>query len=167
MSYTVSTSWIILFPYALRYSFLSLCILHLQSFFQDIDACIHIPVMDHVTFWALPDTNTQIFYQRILAATAAAGLAARIHRWYSADLISIPDCLIFQHDIQPVIWQAVKLLVGHMPHIFFFAYISDVSHNHTADIFFSAVFCNPSGHFVEIILHCILLFPVKSLDMFR
>ena len=70
MSYTVSTSWIILFPYALRYSFLSLCILHLQSFFQDIDACIHIPVMDHVTFWALPDTNTQIFYQRILAATS-------------------------------------------------------------------------------------------------
>ena len=97
MSYTVSTSWIILFPYALRYSFLSLCILHLQSFFQDIDACIHIPVMDHVTFWALPDTNTQIFHQRILVATAAAGLAARIHRWYSADLISIPDCLIFQH----------------------------------------------------------------------
>ena len=71
MSYTVSTSWIILFPYALRYSFLSLCILHLQSFFQDIDACIHIPVMDHVTFWTLPDTNTQIFYQRILAATVA------------------------------------------------------------------------------------------------
>ena len=97
MSYTVSTSWIILFPYALRYSFLSLCILHLQSFFQDIDACIHIPVMDHVTFWALPDTNTQIFHQRILVATAAAGLAARRHRWYSADLMSIPDCLIFQH----------------------------------------------------------------------
>ena len=97
MSYTASTSWIILFPYALRCSFRSLCILHLQSFFQDIDASIHIPVMDHVTFWTLPDTNTQIFYQRILVATAAAGLAARIHRWYSADLISIPDRLIFQH----------------------------------------------------------------------
>ena len=28
--------------------------------------------------------------------------------------------LIFQHDIQPVIWQSVKLLVGLMPHIFLF-----------------------------------------------
>ena len=37
----------------------------------------------------------------------------------------------------------------------------------TADVFFSAVFCNPSGHFMKIILHCILLFPVKPLDMFR
>ena len=44
---------------------------------------------------------------------------------------------------------------------------TSISHNHTADIFFSAVFCNPSGHFMKISLHCILLFSVKSLDMFR
>ena len=62
---------------------------------------------------------------------------------------------------------AVKLLVCLVSHIFFFADISDVSHNHTADIFYSAVFCDPSGHFVQIILYCILLFPVKSLDMIR
>ena len=34
----------ILFPYALRYSFSSLCRLHLQCFFQNINACIRIPV---------------------------------------------------------------------------------------------------------------------------
>ena len=60
-----------------------------------------------------------------------------------------------------------KLLVGLVSHIFFFTDISDVPHNHTADVFFSTVFCNPSGHFVKVILYCILLFPVKSLDMFR
>ena len=87
----------ILFPYALRYSFLSLCRLHLQSFFQYVNTCIRIPVMNRVTFWALPDTNAQIFHQRIPAATKAAGLAARIHRWYSAYFISIPNRLIFQH----------------------------------------------------------------------
>ncbi len=42
----------ILFPYALRYSFLSLCRLHLQSFFQYVNTCIRIPVMNRVTFWA-------------------------------------------------------------------------------------------------------------------
>ena len=84
--------------------------------------------------------------------------------WYSfLPVLSV----IFQHDIQPVIWQAVKLLVGLMSHIFFFTDISNVSHNYTADIFFSAVFCDPSGYFMKVILHCILLFPVKPLDMFR
>ncbi len=91
--------------------------------------------------------------------------------WYSfppvLSMDPIPFQLISQHDIQPVIWQSVKLLVDLVSHIFLFTDISDVSHNHTADIFFSAVFCNPSGHFVKIILHCILLFSVKSLDMFR
>lgn len=52
----------ILFPYALRYSFSSLCRLHLQCFFQNINACIRIPVMNCMAFRALPDTNAQIFY---------------------------------------------------------------------------------------------------------
>ena len=87
----------ILFPYALRYSFSSLCRLHLQCFFQNINACIRIPVMNCMAFRALPDTNAQIFHQRIPIVTGTAGLAARIHRWYFADFISIPHSFIFQH----------------------------------------------------------------------
>ena len=85
----------ILFPYALRYSFSSLCRLHLQCFFQNINACIRIPVMNCMTPGALPDTNAQIFHQRIPIATGTAGLAARIHRWYSVKFISIPAGFIF------------------------------------------------------------------------
>ena len=80
----------ILFPYALRYSFSSLCRLHLQCFFQNINACIRIPVMNCMAFRALPDTNAQIFYPWISVAARAAGLTARIHRWYSVKFISIP-----------------------------------------------------------------------------
>ena len=80
----------ILFPYALRYSFSSLCRLHLQCFFQNINACIRIPVMNCMAFRALPDTNAQIFYPWISVAARAAGLTARIHRWYSLNFISIP-----------------------------------------------------------------------------
>ncbi len=87
----------ILFPYALRYSFSSLCRLHLQCFFQNINACIRIPVMNCMAFRALPDTNAQIFYPWISVAARAAGLTARIHRWYSVKFISIPDSFIFQH----------------------------------------------------------------------
>ena len=47
----------ILFPYALRYSFSSLCRLHLQCFFQNINACIRIPVMNCMAFRALPDCS--------------------------------------------------------------------------------------------------------------
>ncbi len=85
----------ILFPYALRYSFLSLCRLHLQCFFQNINTCIRIPVMNRMAFRALPDTNAQIFYPWISVATRAAGLTARIHRWYSAYFISIPNCWLY------------------------------------------------------------------------
>ena len=94
--------------------------------------------------------------------------------WYSFLLVLSMEfhtvsayILQFQHGVQLVIRQIVKLLVGLMPHIFFFTDVPDVFHNHTVDIFFSTVFCNPSGHFVKIILYCILLFPVKSLSMFR
>ena len=87
----------ILFPYALRYSFSSLCRLHLQCFFQNINACIRIPVMNCMAFRALPDTNAQIFYPWISVAARTAGLTARIHRWYSVKFISIPDSFIFQH----------------------------------------------------------------------
>ena len=87
----------ILFPYALRYSFSSLCRLHLQCFFQNINACIRIPVMNCMAFRALPDTNAQIFYPWISVAARAAGLNARIHRWYSVKFISIPAGFIFQH----------------------------------------------------------------------
>ena len=87
----------ILFPYALRYSFSSLCRLHLQCFFQNINACIRIPVMNCMAFRALPDTNAQIFYPWISVAARAAGLTARIHHWYSLNFISIPDSFIFQH----------------------------------------------------------------------
>ena len=87
----------ILFPYALRYSFSSLCRLHLQCFFQNINACIRIPVMNCMAFRTLPDTNAQIFYPWISVAARAAGLTARIHHWYSLNFISIPDSFIFQH----------------------------------------------------------------------
>ena len=97
MSYTVSTGYIYTVPVCPTVQFLSLCRLHLQSFFQNIDTCIRIPVMNCMTPGALPDTNAQIFHQRIPIATGTAGLAARIHRWYFADFISIPHSFIFQH----------------------------------------------------------------------
>ena len=46
MSYTVSTSYIYTVPVCPTVQFLSLCRLHLQSFFQNIDTCIRIPVMN-------------------------------------------------------------------------------------------------------------------------
>ena len=76
-------------------------------------------------------------------------------------LLHLHCILLRQLYTRPVLFGLMLL------HIFLFTDISDVSHNHTADIFFSAVFCNPSGRFVKVILHCILLFPVKFLDMFR
>ena len=80
MSYTVSTSYIYTVPVCPTVQFLSLCRLHLQSFFQNIDTCIRIPVMNRMAFGTLPDTNAQIFYPWISVATTAAGLTARIHR---------------------------------------------------------------------------------------
>ena len=62
MSYTVSTSYIYTVPVCPTVQFLSLCRLHLQSFFQNIDTCIRIPVMNRMAFGTLPDTNAQIFY---------------------------------------------------------------------------------------------------------
>ena len=50
--------------------------------------------MNCMTAGALPDTNAQIFHPRIPIATGTAGLAARIHRWYFADFISIPHSFI-------------------------------------------------------------------------
>ena len=97
MSYTVSTSYIYTVPVCPTVQFLSLCRLHLQSFFQNIDTCIRIPVMNCMAFRALPDTNAQIFYPWISVAARAAGLTARIHRWYSVKFISIPAGFIFQH----------------------------------------------------------------------
>ena len=119
MSYTVSTSYIYTVPVCptvqflslcrlhphgcgnrsnhCLVQFLSLCRLHLQSFFQNIDTCIRIPVMNRMAFGTLPDTNAQIFYPWISVATTAAGLTARIHRWYSVNFISIPASFIFQH----------------------------------------------------------------------
>ena len=97
MSYTVSTSYIYTVPVCPTVQFLSLCRLHLQSFFQNIDTCIRIPVMNRMAFGTLPDTNAQIFYPWISVATTAAGLTARIHRWYSVNFISIPASFIFQH----------------------------------------------------------------------
>lgn len=97
MSTQCPQAMFILFPYALRYSFSSLCRLHLQCFFQNINACIRIPVMNCMAFRALPDTNAQIFYPWISVAARAAGLTARIHRWYSLNFISIPAGFIFQH----------------------------------------------------------------------
>ena len=78
MSYTVSTSYIYTVPVCPTVQFLSLCRLHLQSFFQNIDTCIRIPVMNRMAFGTLPDTNAQIFYPWISVATTAAGLTARI-----------------------------------------------------------------------------------------
>ena len=46
---------------------------------------VEYPVMNRMAFGTLPDTNAQIFHQRIPIATGTAGLAARIHRWYFAD----------------------------------------------------------------------------------
>ena len=97
MSYTVSTSYIYTVPVCPTVQFLSLCRLHLQSFFQNINACIRIPVMNCMAFRALPDTNAQIFYPWISVAARAAGLTARIHHWYSLNFISIPAGFIFQH----------------------------------------------------------------------
>ena len=57
MSYTVSTSYIYTVPVCPTVQFLSLCRLHLQSFFQNIDTCIRIPVMNRMAFGTLPDTN--------------------------------------------------------------------------------------------------------------
>ena len=97
MSCTVSTSYIYTVPVCPTVQFLSLCRLHLQSFFQNIDTCIRIPVMNRMAFGTLPDTNAQIFYPWISVATTATGLTARIHRWYSVNFISIPASFIFQH----------------------------------------------------------------------
>ena len=85
MSYTVSTGYLYTVPAcpAVQFSYLY--------------ACIRIPVINCMTPGALPDTNAQIFHQRIPIATGTAGLAARIHRWYFADFISIPHSFIFQH----------------------------------------------------------------------
>ena len=55
---------------------------------------------------------------------------------------------------------------SYAPYLFLYGCSGCLSQPHS-DIFFSTVFCKPSGHFVKVILHCILLFPVKSLSMFR
>ena len=52
--------------------------------------------MNCMAFRALPDTNAQIFYPWISVAARAAGLTARIHRWYFADFISVPCSFIFK-----------------------------------------------------------------------
>ncbi len=59
--FTVSKAILSCILHALRYSFLSFMQTASAVLFQYVNTCIHIPVMDHVTFWALPDTNAQIF----------------------------------------------------------------------------------------------------------
>ena len=48
-------------PYGTAFHLYADCIC--SPFFQYVNACIRIPVMNRVTFWALPDTNAQIFHQ--------------------------------------------------------------------------------------------------------
>ena len=96
MSYTVSTSYIYTVPVCPTVQFLSLCRLHLQSFFQNIDTCIRIPVMNRMAFGTLPDTNAQIFHQRILISACTAGLAAWIECWYFDNYSSCPTGFIIK-----------------------------------------------------------------------
>lgn len=53
--------------------------------------------MNCMTDWTLPDTNAQIFHQRILISACTAGLAAWIHGWHPAEFIAIPDSFVLQH----------------------------------------------------------------------
>ena len=113
-------------PYGAVY--LYLCRLELQSFFQNIYTCISVPVMYGMTVWTLPYANRQIFHQWIFIPTAAACLAARIHRWYLDDIVAVPCSFIFQHGkkLRPgnTCYGFCKFMITH--HIVWFSRISIV-----------------------------------------
>ena len=113
-SYTVSTSEIILFPYALRCSFMYLCWLQLQSFMQDIYTCINISLMLFLTVRAFPCTNCKIFYQWIFITTTGTGLTTWVHGWYFYDIISVPCSLIGKHIEKLTPWCRTDMLCQFM-----------------------------------------------------
>ena len=97
-SYTVSTSVDYTVPVCPTVqSYICLYWLHLQSFIQDIYACISISVMHCMAVRTLPYTNSQIFHHRIFIPTTRTGLTTWIHGWYFYNTISIPDRLICEH----------------------------------------------------------------------
>ena len=69
--------------------------------------------------------------------------------FYKADPISFQ--LIFQHDVDPVIRQAVKLLVCPVSQVFFSPNVPDIPCNDTGDPLFPAVFCKISCDLVQIV----------------
>ena len=86
MSYTVSTSYIYTVPVCPTVQFLSLCRLHLQSFFLFFDTCIRIPVMNRMAFGTLPDTHAQLFYPiRRKTPCFTYGDIRRVHRIYASN----------------------------------------------------------------------------------
>lgn len=76
-----------------------LCCLHLQSFIQNVYACISISVMQCMAVRTLPYTNGQIFHQRILISAAGTCLTVRIHSRHFYNIIPIPDSLIFKLNV--------------------------------------------------------------------
>ena len=79
--------------------------------------------------------------------TALAGITFFL--LYKTDPISFQ--LIFQHDVDPVIRQAVKLLVCPVSQVFFSPDVSDIPCNDTGDPLFPAVFCKISCDLVQIV----------------
>ena len=69
--------------------------------------------------------------------------------FYKTDPISFQ--LIFQHDVDPVIRQAVELLVCPVSQVFFSPDIPDIPCNDTGDPLFPAVFCKISCNLVQIV----------------
>ena len=69
--------------------------------------------------------------------------------FYKTDSISFQ--LIFQHDVDPVIRQAVELLVCPVSQVFFSPDIPDIPCNDTGDPLFPAVFCKISCNLVQIV----------------
>ena len=95
---------------------------HLQSFIQDVLACVGIPVMHCMTVRTLPYSHCQIFYQWILISTTRTGLTAWIHSWYFYNIIPIPCSLICKHIKELTPWRRTyvlcQLMITH--HIFYF-----------------------------------------------
>ena len=74
--------------------------------------------------------------------------------FYKTDPISF--LLIFQHDIDPVIRQTVKLLVCPVSKVFFSPDVPDIPCNNTRDPSFPAVFCKISCNLVQIVRYWVL-----------
>ena len=76
----------------------------------------------------------------------------------------IRDRLIFQHDVDPVIRQAVKLLVCPVSQVFFSPDIPDIPCNDTGDPLFPAVFCKIPCDLVQDVYKRQILFLGRFLE---